>query len=425
MTNIILKKYPPLSLKLKNNNFFSKLWLIKLDSWVGFLSSFSEAYNMALMPFLAPFLGPLLFKDSSRINSIIFSYGLIYMGSLLVFPLGAWYYGRLGDSLGRRSACVSSSLGLAIITGLIALLPISLPGFDVWILFFILLSLQFFFSAGEYYGSIVFSLEHGKTENQGFMSGLSCFFSVLGLLCANGLSILVVIQSPLYHISWRIPFVVGLFAGLISFGFKYFCQESPIFTLIESEKRNVSWKFLKENLYKISSISIVLGVFYTLYCYIFLFLPLIVERNQDTSISQEWQTFICLVVYGVGLLTAGYYSDKFKIAQTMSFGLIMLVITLLLAGTFLNYIPFYLRLLLTIFSCIYIAPLHSWTLNQPALDNRCRIIAISTAIASALFSNSCVVLSMYLYQKSTSIFISSFYLFLLSALAFIILIKRK
>lgn len=391
---------------------------IPRESWVGFLSSFSEAYNMAAVLFMAPILAPLLFKNSSQASSIVLSYTLIFVGSFLMYPLGAWYYGRIGDIQGRRTACISSSLGLAIITGSIAFLPINfLPNYT-WIFFLILLALQFFFSAGEYYSSIVFSLEHGSPKYQGLMSGISCFFAVLGLLLANGLSILSVRFSAI--VSWRLVFIIGLLTGLLSFGFKFYCKESPLFNHNNNETKSISWDFIKENFLIIISVTFVTGLFYSIYSYTFLFLPLIYS---DSAISNsQSETFFCLIIYGLGLLLTGYLSDKYKIKRTMCFGLISLLLLLLLFIPFFHSIPFITRALLTFSACIYIGPIHSWVIEQSHPHKRCRITAISTALASALFSNSCVLLCMFFYRTYSSLWLGSIYIVVLATIALCILL---
>lgn len=397
---------------------------IPRESWVGFLSSFSEAYNMALIVFMAPILAPLFFKNSVEETSTILSYTLIFLGSFIMYPIGAYYYGRIGDVKGRRTACISSSLGLAIVTGAIAFLPIGfLPNY-AWIFFFILLGLQFFFSAGEYYSSIVFSLEHGSKKKQGLISGISCLFSVLGILLANGLTILSVNYFDVF--SWRSVFIVGLLTGLLSFGFKFYCKESPLFNANNSNSQNnstnsISWDFIKRNFNTILSVAFVSGFFYSIYSYVFLFLPLI--QDEGALISSQFETFFCLIVYGSGLLLTGYLSDKFRIRSTMSFGLILFLSSLLIFIPNFHDLGFVIRIIFTICACIYIGPLHGWVIAQSQANKRCRITAISTAMASACFSNSCVPFCLFMYQKYNSLWISSIYIMFLAIVALVVLLK--
>lgn len=372
---------------------------------------------MSLVAFLAPTLGPLLFRESSHADSVLSSYTLVFLGSFIMYPLGAWYYGHIGDSRGRRKACTASSLGLAVVTGAMAVLPLSSSVSYAWILFMALLALQFFFSAGEYYSSIVFSLEHGSDEQQGLMSGISCSASVLGILFASGLSILVA-ANPLL-ISWRIPFVIGLLTGTLSFVFKFWCKESPHFNVSKVELQATTLNFFKENYSVILALTFITGFFYAIYSFIFLFLPLIYPKTIDRNPGVE--TFICLIVYGVVLFFSGYLADKFKIKPIMIFGSLSFVMILAFFIPFFHSIPFVTRLLLSVFAAVYIGPIHSWIVGQSHHDKRCRITAISSAFASAFFSHSCVIFCMFFYQKFMSLWISSIYIFALAAIALLIL----
>lgn len=392
---------------------------IPRESWIGFLSSFSEAYNMSLIVFMTPLLAPLVFKDIGE-GSVALSYTLIFLGSILMHPLGAWYYGRIGDMKGRRTACISSSLGLAIVTGAIAFLPTHFLPSCTWIFFLIFSALQFFFAAGEYYSSIVFALEHGTSKQQGFMSGMSCFFSVLGLLLANGLSVLSEIFSNI--ISWRWVFIIGLLTGLISFGFKFYCKESPLFKSNINISKSITWDFIKENFLTIISIVFIIGLFYSIYSYNFLFLPLIYSNNLEHNAQSE--TFVCLILYGLGLLFSGYLADKYEIKRILYLGIILIMLFILLIP-FFHSIPFIIRILLTLSACVYIGPIYSWIIQQSHPEKRCRITAISTALACPIFFNSCVPICLFFYQNYSSLWLGMIYIFILSLITLVILLRSN
>lgn len=390
---------------------------IGLESWVGFLSSFSEGYIMSLVAFMAPTLGPLLFAGSSQGESMMSSYMLVFLGSFIMYPLGAWYYGHIGDSRGRQKACTASSFGLAVVTGGMGILPLGLGLEYVWICFVVFLALQFFFAAGEYYSSIIFALEHGSETQQGLISGMSCGSSVFGVLFASGLSILVAEHPDV--VSWKVPFFIGLLTGLLSFIFKFYCKESPHFDMSKGELERTSWNFLKDNYWAILVLTLMTGLFYTIYGYLFLFLPLIYEKTIDVDPSVE--TFICLIVYGVVVFLSGYLADKLRIKSIMIFGILSFGVFLLFFIPFFHSVPFLTRLLLTVFGAIYIGPIHSWIVRQTQPDKRCRITALSSAFATAFFSHSCVVLCLFFYQKFMSLWVSSLYLFVLMGVALVIL----
>jgi MHS family proline/betaine transporter-like MFS transporter len=409
-------------IRQKKLSLFQEIISLPRESWVGFLSSFSEAYNIALLPFMAPVLSSLMFPHVAGRESIFFSYCLIFLGSLCAYPLGALYYGKMGDYKGRLKACMSSSFGLALSTGIMALLPVELCGGYVWVLFLLCACTQFFFSAGEYYSSVVFSLEHRPHVNQGLLSGLSCFFAVQGLLLANGVSTLI--SGAQFPGAWRLPFVIGLLTGLISFGFKYYCKESPLFENLKEELGNYSLKFFKRNFVTILSITAIVGLFSVFYSYVFIFFPLVSPKSSAAYV--EWETFICLIVYAGVLFFSGYLSDKFGIKKTMVLGLFLGGLTFLMAGMTLPGVSFFMiKIFCTIGVSIYIGPIHAWILQQTDPQSRCRVISLSIALAAMFFSNSTVPVCLFVYEKSQSLLVTGFYLLPFTAIVLYFLVNSK
>lgn len=85
---------------------------VQKEVWIGWFSSLIEAFNMAIYSFLAPFLARFLFQNTE--NAVFFSYALILIDSYFLYPLGAIYYGYIGDQQGRQRTCVYSTLGIIL-----------------------------------------------------------------------------------------------------------------------------------------------------------------------------------------------------------------------------------------------------------------------------------------------------------------------
>src|SRR5260221_48414 len=88
----------------------------------GMMGHLLEHYDRALFGLLAPFIAPLFFEASDPITALILAYGMIPLG-YLIRPLGAWFFGWIGDSIGRKEALFCSLLGMAIVTLAIGCLP--------------------------------------------------------------------------------------------------------------------------------------------------------------------------------------------------------------------------------------------------------------------------------------------------------------
>ena len=368
------------------------------EVWIGWFSSTAEAYNMAIYSFTAPFLAGKLFSSENSTTALFFSYALVLLAAGVFYPLGALYFGTLGDREGRQKICVASTLGLALATGLLGLLPF---GELTWICFLALICAQYFFSGGEYHSSIVFSLEHGEGNKAGVLSALSCLFAVFGLAGANGLANLAFSNSTLIGI--RFCFLLGAVGGVLSYLLKNHCSETPPFTLLKKQSFVRGWAFLKEEWAKILYGVSLLAFFLVSYNFIFIFLPLL-PLGQGAA----FDTFKSLFAYGFLLVVSGWLADKFGLRKVIlagmaSFALIAIPLTLVSTNLLL------LQITLTLCACLTIGPLHSGMLNLFAVQNRCRGIFWSSAIATALFCGSTTPICLALFERFHSVPLCALY----------------
>lgn len=385
------------------------------EVWIGWISSLVEAYNMAIYSFIAPLLAPFLFQQTQAWNAVFFSYSLVFLGSCFLYPLGAIYYGLIGDRYGRQKICIYSTLGLTIATGLMGIIPLQLLK-DSWIYFLVLIGAQHFFSGGEYHGSIVFSLEHTEQKQNGLMSALSCLFAVFGLVCANGLATLSLIWQNEFWI--RMCFLLGAAGGVISYALKYHCRETPAFCrLNQAVLQEVQWPtFIKLEWQKIVKVIFVLAFFIVAYAFIFIFLPIInIEAN-----AQNFSTFKSLIAYGLLLIISGLLADKIGIQKTILTGMCLFAIVIIPSSILCNNI-FTLQMILTPCACLVIGPIHSWILHQFSIAQRCRGIFISSAVAISIFGGSTVPICLMIFEKSHSLIMCSLYPLIIAISSFVCL----
>lgn len=379
------------------------------EVWAGWMSSFSEAYNMAIYSFSAPFLAAHLFPTEEETGSLFFSYLLSFFGYCLFYPAGAIYYGMMGDEKGRQKTCTYSTLGLAIATGLLAFVPLHEGLGSVWIYFFVLICAQYFFSGGEYHGSAVFSLEHSQESQKGWISGLSCLFSALGLVAANGLATYAFFRGGEEGI--RACFLIGGLSGLTSYFLKYHCKETPLFlSSVNGKVASVDLITLIQNQWKqILAVVLVLAFFIVSYTFIFIFLPLVYPYGYETLQS--------LVAYGIFLLLAGFLADCCGMEKIMGWGLCLFSILSIPLCSFCQSL-WAIQLILLSAACLVIGPIHSWVIAQFKTEHRCRGVFLSSAIAMSLFGGSTVPICLLLYEKSQTLVPCSIYVTFISLMAF-------
>ncbi|ODN41756.1 hypothetical protein BGC07_00610 [Piscirickettsia litoralis] len=137
-------------------------------------------------------------------------------------PLGGIVFGFIGDKLGRRYTFSVSILLMACCTLLIGLLPgYSHLGILAPILLTLLRIIQGVSLGGEIPGSSIFTAEHLFDKNKrGFAVGIIFMCITLGNVL-GGLTGAVLThhfnQSQMISWGWRIPFMIGFIAGIVSF----------------------------------------------------------------------------------------------------------------------------------------------------------------------------------------------------------------
>jgi MHS family proline/betaine transporter-like MFS transporter len=136
------------------------------------------------------------------------AFGLGYLAG----PIGSFFFGHLGDKLGRRySMLISFWLigGGTLFTGFIP----SHASIGIWapILLYALRIPVGFGSSGEWGSEGSYLIELGGRTKRGFYSAFQQFVVVGGLLggTATGIIVTGISHEFLYSIGWRIPFIVG------------------------------------------------------------------------------------------------------------------------------------------------------------------------------------------------------------------------
>lgn len=149
-------------------------------------------------------------SDIDGIRNAFFMFGIAFFFR----PLGALFFGTMGDRLGRRKALALSITFMGIATFAIGCLP---TGANYGLLAAILLigfrCLQGFCLGGENNGSAIFLLEHLK-HRKGLAGALILTGGALGTVLAYGTSAIVAMETMPKH-AWRWPFLFSLVIAML------------------------------------------------------------------------------------------------------------------------------------------------------------------------------------------------------------------
>jgi MHS family proline/betaine transporter-like MFS transporter len=193
-------------------------------------STIVEWYDFTLYLYFATVLSRVFFGPGEA--SLLVTLGGFAI-AYLMRPLGAVFFGHIGDRQGRRHMML---LSVAVMTAAMfatALLPTySQIGIGAGVLLILLRCVMGFSVGGEYTGVVAYLLEGAPPHRRGLIASSASAASEIGALLAVGVSALTVAslnESDLANWGWRIPFFVGAaLAGTVWIA-RSAMEESPEF----------------------------------------------------------------------------------------------------------------------------------------------------------------------------------------------------
>ena len=193
-------------------------------------STIVEWYDFTLYLYFATVLSRVFFGPGEA--SLLVTLGGFAV-AYLMRPLGAIYFGHIGDRTGRRRMLLFSvALMTAAMLATAALPTWSQIGAAAGWLLFLLRCVMGFSVGGEYTGVVAYLLEGAPPHRRGLIASLASAASEIGALLAVGISALTVAlldEASLQSWGWRIPFLFGAaLAGTVWIA-RSTMEESPEF----------------------------------------------------------------------------------------------------------------------------------------------------------------------------------------------------
>ena len=194
--------------------------------------TFLEWYDFLTFATLAVAFAPLFFPSSDPITGLLASLATFGAG-MIVRPLGAAFFGSLGDRIGRRPVFLITISLMGGATFAVGFLP-TYEQIGIWapILLVSLRLLQGLSAGGEIGGSAVYLTEHAGYSNRGLKTSVLQLMGPLGMLVST--LQLVLLNQFLDPVSfkewgWRVPFWFSIVLLLVALKVRITLEETPIF----------------------------------------------------------------------------------------------------------------------------------------------------------------------------------------------------
>lgn len=172
-----------------------------------------EYYDFFLYSFFVSIISPLFFPLSDSLTVLMMGFSVFAVG-FVARPIGAIFFGHMGDKYGRKKALLGTLILMAFSTVGIGLLPTyEMVGIFAPLFLILFRLLQGFAAGGEVNGVAVFGLEQTTPERHGLVGALINSSAGIGAIMATSMG-LIFTNNLMPDWSWRIPFCLG---GIVAF----------------------------------------------------------------------------------------------------------------------------------------------------------------------------------------------------------------
>ncbi|MFE3203033.1 glycine betaine/L-proline transporter ProP [Embleya sp. NPDC059237] len=199
------------------------------------LGNAMEWYDFGIYAYMAVTIGKVFFPSGNDTAQTLSSFAT-FAAAFLVRPLGGFFFGPLGDRIGRKKVLAITMLMMASGTLCIGLIPgYGTIGFLAPILLVLFRMLQGFSAGGEYGGASTFIAEYAPDKRRGFYGSFLEFGTLIGyILAASLVTLLTAVLSDheMRTWGWRIPFLVAGPIGVIGLYLRLRLEESPAFAKV-------------------------------------------------------------------------------------------------------------------------------------------------------------------------------------------------
>lgn len=418
--------------------------VLKKVVFSSFLGNFIEWFDYASYSYFAVVIGTIFFPEGDPLITTMSAFAVFAL-SFLVRPIGALFWGNMGDKKGRKWTLSVSILVMSAATFIIGCLPgYASIGFLAPGLLLLCRCIQSFSASGEYAGASTFIAEYAPLKKRGLYVSAVPASTATGLLVGSLFATWMFTtfgsdSEFVLNIGWRIPFLLALPLGFITHYIRTHLHDSPIYeemmnrakkgggdSVTKTPVRDVIFKYPKTTLICFGSAMLNAIGFYA----VLTFMPSYLETvlNYDAGLAGIITTIV-LVAYIAFIFGSGWISDHFGRKKMLIIAAIGFVICTIPSYMLMSSMDFYIilacELFMAILLCINDGTLASYLSEQYPTEVRFTGFAFTFNLANAIFGGSCSMICLWLVDITKNQIAPGFYFVIIAIIALIAIICSK
>ena len=294
-----------------------------------------EFYDFYVYATAAVLVFPSLFFPSDDPTTALLSSFAVFGAAMVARPIGAIFFGHLGDRLGRKTTLIASLLTMGIATFLIGVLPTYATAGGVATGLLVLLRLaQGFALGGEWSGAALVATENAPAGKRALFGTFPQLGAPLGFIIGNGLFLVMAALLPsaagadaskpsdaFLSWGWRVPFLFSAVMVAVGLWVRLRLVESDVFA--RTRESGLIRKLPLAAVLRSHGKNVVLGTFFMLATYVLFYLMTTFSLSfgrtaTDVAVpglGYSYNTFVLMLIagvvfFGIFTLVSGPLADR-------------------------------------------------------------------------------------------------------------------